>query len=111
MPVDVKDVSPLTPPSPEGPKRGVDASLGPISLENYMLFFLVAPILCAYALMEWLRWDRPLPDPPWSATVVALLALVYLIYMVLTASLLRKSLCQGGADSTIRARDTNPKES
>jgi len=92
MPTDVKDVSTLEPPSPGDPRRSVKADDKRISLETCVRCLLVAPILCAYALMECLRWYRPLPPPPSSATVVALVALVYAICKVLTTWRVRKTL-------------------
>lgn len=93
MATDVKEVPSPSLPSPGDPEQSADTDLTRIMLvENCARCFLVAPILSAYALMEWLRWYRPLPPPPWAATVVTSVALMYSIYKVLTTWRVRKSL-------------------
>jgi hypothetical protein len=88
----VKEVSPLEASSPGDPERSVDSNANRILLENCVWCLLVVPILCAYTLMEWLRWYRPLPPPPWSASVVALITLAYSVCKLLTTRHNRKSL-------------------
>ena len=43
---------------------------------------MVASTLCAYALIEWMRYYRPLPPSPFFATGVAIVAVLYSAYKV-----------------------------
>jgi len=92
MSADSKEVSQARLRSPGDPEPSGDVDARPILMEHYAQCFLGTPILCAYALMEWLRWYRSLPPPPWSATIMASVALIYTIFKVVTTWRAHKSL-------------------
>ncbi len=82
MSTEVKTRSPLKVPPLRNPGQSLDEELQRLFVDSFLPYFLVAPILCAYALIEWVRYYRPLPPSPWFATIVAFIAVIYSAYKV-----------------------------
>jgi len=82
MSTEVKTRSPLKVPPLRNPGQSLDEELQRLFLDSFLPYFLVASTLCAYAVIEWMRYYRPLPPTPWFATVVAIVAVLYSAYKV-----------------------------
>ena len=82
MSTEVKTRSPLKVPPLRNPGQSLDEELQRLFLDSFLPYFMVASTLCAYALIEWMRYYRPLPPSPFFATGVAIVAVLYSAYKV-----------------------------
>lgn len=82
MSTEVKTRSPLKVPPLRNPGQSLDEELQRLFMDSFLPYFLVVSTLCAYALIEWMRYYRPLPPSPLFATVVAIVAVLYSAYKV-----------------------------
>lgn len=82
MSTEVKTRSPLKVPPLRNPGQSLDEELQRLFMDSFLPYFLVASTLCAYAVIEWMRYYRPLPPSPRFATVVAIVAVLYSAYKV-----------------------------
>lgn len=83
MSTEVKTRSPLKIPPLRNPGQSLDEELQRLFVDSFLPYFLVPSVLGAFALIEWMRYIRPLPPSPWFATGVAIVAVLYSTYKVL----------------------------
>lgn len=82
MSTEVKTRSPLKVPPLRNPGQSLDEELQRLFVDSFLPYFLVPSLLGTYALIEWMRYYRPLPPSPWFATGVAIAAVLYSAYKV-----------------------------
>lgn len=82
MSTEVKTRSPLKVPPLRNPGQSLDEELQRLFVDSFLPYFLVPSLLGSYALIEWMRYYRPLPPSPWFATGVAIVAVLYSSYKV-----------------------------
>lgn len=77
MSTEVKTRSPFKVPPLRNPGQSLDEELQRLFVDSFLPFFLVPSVLLSFAVIEWIRFYRPLPPSPWFATAVAIVAVVY----------------------------------
>ena len=68
--------SPLEDPPLRNPGQSLDAEIQRLNLDRLLPYVMVPSMLVAFALIELMRYYRPLPPSPWIAVTAALLAVI-----------------------------------
>jgi hypothetical protein len=82
--------SPLENPPLRNPGQSLDEELQRIIGDSLVPYFMVPSMLAAFALIELMRYFRPLPPSPWLAAAAAILAIIFSGYKV---HQLRSKIC------------------